>query len=355
MRSEINANKLEIEKATQQDMEERILYLVPLEIYDDSVAYDDIEFDASELFKKHDGSIIQKSESFFAIEINASKQIDNEEKSRGFIDNVHTALDMAGFIPALGAIPDVANGIVYLCQKDFVNMGLSFVAAIPGIGDTIVAGSKAVKYGSKLAKSKCVTSAGVKRFYGEEIEKQAIYAVKMAKDGGVKKISMLWTNGTKYNAKAFIKEVNKIDPKINIKMLETTIEGVQMEKKVNRILVETSVKYGIPKDVVFKSLKAGNLWGDVFNRWFKNSNHNKKLARIKSKCEKIQKKASEEYADSITKDYIIRYRQQGMSLGQASKYEQKVLNRVGKEVDSTISIQASKKLNRKQFIYRNDR
>lgn len=351
MRSETNANEIKIIKAMQQDMEERILYIVPLEIYDDSVISDEIDLDDSEGLIKTDGRIIQKNEEYFTIEIDASKQIDKKEK--GFIDNVHTALDIAGFIPALGAIPDIANGIIYLCQRDFTNMSLSFVAAVPGIGDTIAAGSKVVKYGSKLAKSPRVTSAGVKRFYGEEIMSQAIYVTKKAKDSNIKKISMLWTNGTKYNAKAFIKAVNKIDPEIEIKMLETTIDGIQMEKKVNRILVETAVKYGIPKDVVFKSLKEGDLWNDFYNRWFKYSNHNKKLARIKRKCEKIQRGISEEYANSIQKDYIIRFRQQGKPLGQASKREQEVLNRAGKKVDYTI--QPSQTLNRKEFIYRNDR
>lgn len=353
MRSETNANEIKIKKATLQETEERILYIVPLEIYDETVIPDEIDFDVPEDLIKTDGRIIQKNEDYFTIEIEASKQID--KKGKGFINNVHTALDIAGFIPAFGAIPDIANGIIYLCQGDFTNMGLSFVAAVPGVGDTIAAGSKVVKYGSKLAKSTKVTSAGVKRFYGEEIMSQARYVTKKAKDSGVKKISMLWTNGTKYNAKAFIKEVNKIDPEIEIKMLETTIEGIQMEKKVNRIIVETAVKYGIPKDVVFKSLKEGDLWNDFYNRWFKYSNHNKKIARIKRKCEKIQREISEEYADSISKDYIIRFRQQGKPLGLTSKREQEVLNRAGKEVDDTISIQASQKLNRKQFIHRNDR
>ena len=33
MRSETNANEIKIKKATQQDMEERILYIVPLGNY----------------------------------------------------------------------------------------------------------------------------------------------------------------------------------------------------------------------------------------------------------------------------------------------------------------------------------
>lgn len=354
MCSEINANTPSKEKLMQQDVEEHILYLVPLEIYDDSVPYDDIEFDDSEEIQKYDGSITQKNENLFAIEIDAYKQISNEEKDKSFIENVHTALDIAGFVPAFGAIPDIANGIIYLCQGDFTNMGLSFVAAIPVIGDSIAVGSKTIKYSSKLAKTKRVASAGIKRFYGEDIKEQVIYAVKMAQNAGVKKISMLWTNGTKYNAKAFIKEIKKINQKIDIKMLETTIEGIQMEKKVNRILVETAVKYGIPKDIVFKSLKDGKLWENVFNKWFKDSKHNKKLARIKNKCEKIQRKTSEEYAESITKDYIIQYRQEGMQLGPIGKHEKEILDKAGKEIDKTIYIQTSQKLNRKQFIHRND-
>ncbi len=47
---------------------------------------------------------------------------------------LHTALDICGLIPAGGEPCDLVNGVLYICEGDAVNAGLSFAAAIPGIG-----------------------------------------------------------------------------------------------------------------------------------------------------------------------------------------------------------------------------
>jgi hypothetical protein len=40
-------------------------------------------------------------------------------------------LDVLGFVPGLGAIPDLINAGIYAAEGDAVNAGLSAVAAIP--------------------------------------------------------------------------------------------------------------------------------------------------------------------------------------------------------------------------------
>lgn len=77
------------------------------------------------------------------------------------MDIVHGALDIAGFIPALGAIPDGINALIYVAEGDWTNAGISAVAMVPLFGD-----------GAKL-----VTKAGK-----EMIEVSGKTAVKMGKE-----------------------------------------------------------------------------------------------------------------------------------------------------------------------------
>lgn len=347
-KSEIDAKDICPEKRTESQNVEQELFVAPFEVYDGSDNNDDIR----DLLCFEDDEIIQTSETSFSIGVAASKQIEAEKSNKAsFSEKVHTVLDIAGFIPGLGAVPDVANGLIYLCEGDFTNMGISFIAAIPGLGDAVAGGAKAVKYGTKIKKVGNVRKASVKRFSSDDTKAQAIHIIKLAQLNKIKKVSLLWTNGTKYNAKLFIKEVKKNAPDLDIKMLETTTKGIQMEKKVNRILVETAIRYGKPKEQVFRSLREGTLWNNVFNVWFKRSSYSSKLRHIQNTCEKIQKSVSKKYAKDIKDDYIIRFKQTGRTLGQASKVEQKVLDRAQKSVDYTHSLPKDQIIkNRSQFI-----
>ena len=62
---------------------------------------------------------------------------------------VHGALDVAGFIPGLGAIPDLANAGLFALEGNMVEAGISVVAAVPGVGDTIKGGKMAATAGKK--------------------------------------------------------------------------------------------------------------------------------------------------------------------------------------------------------------
>lgn len=53
---------------------------------------------------------------------------------------VHTALDVAGFFPGLGAFADAANAVVYLAEGKRGMAAVSVMAALPFIGDAIAAG-----------------------------------------------------------------------------------------------------------------------------------------------------------------------------------------------------------------------
>ena len=54
---------------------------------------------------------------------------------------VHAVLDVAGFIPVVGAVADIANTALYIHEGDAVNAVMCGIAAIPGIGDLAWQGS----------------------------------------------------------------------------------------------------------------------------------------------------------------------------------------------------------------------
>lgn len=68
------------------------------------------------------------------------------------LDGIQTALDLAGFAPGVGAIPDLLNAAIYAVRGDKLNAGLSLLAAVPGIGDAAAA-TKIVGKGVKVAKA----------------------------------------------------------------------------------------------------------------------------------------------------------------------------------------------------------
>ncbi len=80
-------------------------------------------------------------------------------------DVVHGALDVAGFVPVLGAIPDVINAGVYAAEGEYVQAGISLVAAVPGAGDAVAAGNIAVKAGKQVARR-------IEKETAEQIEKR---------------------------------------------------------------------------------------------------------------------------------------------------------------------------------------
>ena len=63
------------------------------------------------------------------------------------LDVLHTALDAAGLIPALGVIPDAVNAGIYTIQGDWTNAGISAAAMVPFLGQ----GATLTRYGLKVS------------------------------------------------------------------------------------------------------------------------------------------------------------------------------------------------------------
>lgn len=68
------------------------------------------------------------------------------------LDGIQLALDVAGFIPGVGAFADLTNAAISACRGDWVGAGMSLVAAVPGIGDA-AAGAKMAHKGAKMARA----------------------------------------------------------------------------------------------------------------------------------------------------------------------------------------------------------
>ncbi|ORT59515.1 DNRLRE domain-containing protein [Streptomyces sp. CB03238] len=88
-----------------------------------------------------------------------------------FSDIGHAALDVAGMVPVIGEVADVANGVWYAAEGNYEDAALSMAAAIPGVGAAATAakwakkGAKAadaVKGSNKAAKAKPKAKAGDK-------------------------------------------------------------------------------------------------------------------------------------------------------------------------------------------------
>ncbi|SHI83662.1 two-partner secretion domain-containing protein [Propionispora hippei] len=76
--------------------------------------------------------------------LSASQNLYDSYKSAE--ENIHTLLDVLGFVPVIGEGADGANSILYFVDGDYVNSALSAGSAIPVIGNAI-AGIKVVNKG----------------------------------------------------------------------------------------------------------------------------------------------------------------------------------------------------------------
>ena len=65
---------------------------------------------------------------------------------------IQLALDVAGFVPGFGAVPDLLNAGISALRGDFMGAGLCVLAAVPIIGDSTKA-AVMVKKGLKSAKA----------------------------------------------------------------------------------------------------------------------------------------------------------------------------------------------------------
>ncbi|MCW3845516.1 hypothetical protein ONA70_36190, partial [Micromonospora yasonensis] len=100
-------------------------------------------------------------------------ELDGHLFGMSWSDIGHAALDIAGMVPVVGEVADVANGIWYAAEGDYVNAAFSLASAIPLAGNVATAakwGKRGVEAADKLndaRKAENVVEAG------NDVRKQA--------------------------------------------------------------------------------------------------------------------------------------------------------------------------------------
>ncbi|WP_238453461.1 HNH endonuclease [Micromonospora sp. ATA51] len=77
-------------------------------------------------------------------------ELDGHLFGMSWSDIGHAALDVAGMVPVIGEVADVANGIWYAAEGNYVDAALSMASAIPLAGNAVAA-AKLAKTGKKIA------------------------------------------------------------------------------------------------------------------------------------------------------------------------------------------------------------
>lgn len=335
----IDAKEPSKKKKDEHEDVEQELYIVPLEKIED------------EGVEITEGEIKQESDTLYSMSLIAtdsthekSEDVEKNEKN-SIINKVQTVLDIAGFVPFFGAVPDVVNGIIYLCRGDYVNMGMSFVAAIPGYGDVAAGVAKGVKYGAKA--TKYVKTSKLARIESNHVTEQAMFIIRMAKGQQTKNVSILWTNGTKMNAHKVVEKVQSLAPELNIKMLETTSRGMKMESIVNKELVKFArEETKMTQHEIKNALSDGSLWSKL-------EANPKFIKDLKPRLQKFQADVSKNYAKKSSDDVIVEFYDKSMGQlknsqrslfpGQANKEEINLLRKLRKKqgkrsVDGIIGV-----------------
>ena len=80
------------------------------------------------------------------------RQIADNASGFGFMDLVHGALDVAGFIPGVGAVADLLNAGVYALEGNYAEAAFALAAAVPGVGDAAKAARMAREGAEMLAR-----------------------------------------------------------------------------------------------------------------------------------------------------------------------------------------------------------
>jgi len=98
-------------------------------------------------------------------EISAIRERQIQSNSSGWnpMDIVHGALDVAGFIPVVGAVADVLNAGIYLAEGNYEEVAWAMAAAVPGVGDAAKGARMAKKAAEQLVEHGDEAAEGVTR------------------------------------------------------------------------------------------------------------------------------------------------------------------------------------------------
>lgn len=98
------------------------------------------------------------------IDDNLLEEIDQEKELtfNDIVDGIQATLNLAGFVPGVGAVPDIANAAIYALRGNWTDAGLSIIAAVPLVGDAakgIKMVRKGVVHAARTKKIQAIKSA----------------------------------------------------------------------------------------------------------------------------------------------------------------------------------------------------
>lgn len=171
------------------------------------------------------------------------------------------------------------------------------------------------------------------------------------------RIYFFWTNGTLDRAKKVQKHLASNLGQEKVILLETTVQGMEMEKNVDDDLSDSLRELGYDDDSIVSMKQDRELWGELFdknvemiekhskscrNQKFKKSNKQhilKKIAKLKDKLNKYQEKTSVQYARKAdARCFIMKFRRQGEKAGYNSQAEDNVLDELGLKFNGFVAI-----------------
>lgn len=206
----------------------------------------------------------------------------------------------------------------------------------------------------------------------ESIADDIIKHIKSSPNLAGKKISFLWTNGTKNEAQQLASLIERCDKSQNVQVLENLQKGKEMEEMVIKSLRAYDCEHGS----LFRNIPDKDLWYEMFKPIIENSKirendrrddrlsdilekhdseHLKELQnnlrhktaimipsgyedlyKLKRSLEKYQRDISKDYADSISDDFVILVRKEHERIGTANMAELRTIYRKRHSKESNI-------------------
>lgn len=191
---------------------------------------------------------------------------DNKISADSVLDGIQLALDAAGFIPGLGAVPDILNAGISALRGDFAGAGLNLVSAVPGIGDAVKAaviakkGLKSAKTVSKVAKLGNIADKGQRRaklakkaseFIGTDVS-----IVQLVKSGMSKSDADFFMKKVRYHRREAARKVIVESPNIDMFNIESHLNATNFAYPIETGVMPKGTKMGM---YINKDIK-GNVW-----------------------------------------------------------------------------------------------
>lgn len=202
-----------------------------------------------------------------------------EEKSRldvdSVLDGIQTALDLAGFIPGLGVVPDLLNAGISAMRGDFLDAGLNLLAAVPVIGDSVKAAVIAKRgLGSAVAVAKLtkVTKIANKGQRRAKLAKEAskfigteVSTSQLIKSGMSKSDADFFMKKVRYQRREAARMVYEKSPNVDMFSIESHLNAIDFAHPIEVGVMPKGTKLGmyINKDIKGNIGTPGNYSFDI--------------------------------------------------------------------------------------------